>query len=383
MDVSNLHISDDGYNVYERLSSYRRNPSAFHVNLLGDVKLYVQALKFKMRDLIDLFASIFHRETPENKIKFANEIMFCTSPIDIDDQIKNELLDLLTWGPTAAISCMKIKPELSSEHQEYAEYQKEILKFRHDMVPIDKNYDAPHVLLSLCMDEQRYFAKYFNGFRWCRIQLHEHVGHSIPYLSANKYAVVNDDLWYVETDNFITKINLFHEEPIRSFYLPHPKPRDYQVCSDDQDVICISRNKFVSEVVPKPFRHDPHELTDWYQLRPHEYKTINNDDMMVYDVTTRNLSKRMKVCFQDSTDQLIELIELNDSCACCEYNIEPRQVMFNKTVVNDGYLRYRIPRDSRENCKYILVKTQTIVNFLNLFLNDSDDGAQNRKRKIH
>lgn len=261
------------YIAEKRLCSYIDEPNSFVINIPEDVELYKLALEIRMHDLINLFACVLTRETAENQLKFINQIPLLDYS-DIDDMIQKHLIDLLTWGPTSAITSVRINSYLSEQHREFAEYQKEIIEFRRDMIPIDKSYDAPHVVISLCEDEDRYFAKYFNGTRWCKIQLHEHVRFSFTSLCPNNYAIVGDELWYIDNDNVLTKIDLFHEKPIGQFYLPHPKPKDFQLCSDGRDIVLLSRDKRIAEVLPKPFHHEPFEVTDWYQLRPYECKTL-------------------------------------------------------------------------------------------------------------
>ena len=369
--------SPESHNSAEkRYSTYTKDPSSFVISIQEDVELYKMALKMKNHDLINLFASVLHRETAENQLKFANQVPLLNYS-DIDDMIQKQLLDLLTWGPTSAIASVRINPNLSEQHREFAEYQTEIMGYRRDMIPIDRNYEAPHVVISLCHNKERYFAKYFNRTRWCKIQLHEHVKSSFSYLSENKYAVIGNDLWFVESENVLTNVDMFHEKPIRQFFLPHPKPNDFQLCSNGSDIILLSRNKQIAEVLPRPFNHEPFEVTDWYQLRPYEYKTIfANEDLTIYDISTRDLCKNIKICFRDSIDSLFELCDKG----ICEYNIVNHEQMFKKTLSTNGHLRFRIPRDRRENCTYVLIETQNIVNFLNMFVTDSS--VKSRKRKI-
>lgn len=45
--------------------------------------------------------------------------------------------------------------------------------------------------------------------------------------------------------------------------------------------------------------------------------------------------------------------------------------MFNRKISSNGISQFQIPRDRRENCTYVMIGTQNIVNYLNLFKSES------------
>ena len=341
-------------------------------DLLCNVEFFVKAIENQNHTQIQKCLTHFSHETIENKFRFVNSLW-----VDLDNNVYKrlvlEILDILTWAPTSQISKIKINPLLSVQHRDLAEYQSEVLSFRSDMMPIHSSYDAPHVVLSLCANEKTYFAKYFNGTRWCKLQMHEHVLASLPDLTECQFAIVGNELWYI-SDDFLYNLDLFAERPIIYYVLSQPIPRDIQLCKSGETLIILSRDKKIAEVISKASVNQPFEVSEWYDLRRNEYAIqSSNEDFTTFEINLRYLRKSVNVCLSDKCNSLYH----TDNNIVGEYSINPNACLYRKTYLDSSHVKYDIPKDNRDISLYVLLDKTIFEQYLNQFYSYS--GTYKRK----
>lgn len=366
------------FSVNERLKVYLNDPDMFVIDIPSDTELYKYALNKKMSQLLVKFAKAFRKSSTEDKVAFFNSIPLSTENYN-NDILDHLFDDVLTWSSTCVIQNIKIDRSASKKHCCVANYRDDILTLRNDMIPIDKSYDAPHVVLTFDLNGTFLnFVKYFNGVRWCNLQMNDRLLTSLPFLETDKYAVLDNELWYIAYDTYLCRVPLFNNERVIRFPLPKQMPKKFQLCSDGKKIVLVSKHMQICEV-----SHDPHNrnevvIKQWYFARPNERLVVDsNDDFLLLDLYLREADTKMRVVFL-KTDNIFVVLKKG---IIYEYNVAAHQ-LFKQTCKLKKYERFVIPKDMKEN-EYarVLLPTELLSQYLSRFCETGPDHIKSRKKR--
>lgn len=364
-------FDEDEDSAVDRINQYLDNPDSFRVRIPNDVELYRHALKCDLGELIFKFVNILKKYPLDTQFAFINKIPLYNAEIRVGSQsapnpMLEYIFELLNWSSLELLSNISIDMYASTQHEYLYDYLEQLKTVRHDMYPIAKSYDAPHVILSLCKkpeNEEMLCAKYFNGVRWCRLQVDGNINSIIPLIETHKSVIFEDDMWYVKGDSYLAKKNLFRDDDVKYFPLPMPLPQDSQLCSNGDDIVIFSNQKQMAEIVPTHFSNASHKVSEMKKLTSCE--TISHDEYHdIYRVKSPELGKTMNVCFSKTDTSLLEL----DGDTLCEYVVIPHHV-FRQTSSIPKHKHYIIPKDSnQEDWVLTLIKTKTMKDYISNFI---------------
>ena len=342
----------------QKLQRFAANPDTFTVNICEDVELYHRACNWDLPYLKKKFLQDMREQTIENQCCFVNKISF-DQPNSLDgnisiDPIMNYLFDTIYFAPSYVLKKMNIDQYVSPAHSDIHEILKDMLSIREDMCKMSSDYKVPHVVLSLVDEENDYcFAKYFNGLKWCKIQLSEQLRSYVQDLKPRKYTVLGDELWLIHEDTLYC-INLFKERNVYHYILPKHKFQDIQICNNGESLILLSRDMWVAEIYSVNFSSFDFKVSKWYKLTEKDYKIISaNDNYALYDIRLKKRQCGFRACFVKS-DRILAGVTPNN---CFRYTL-------NRTKFEQHGSDVRIPSSPDTDSISILVDKNTIDRFL-------------------
>lgn len=373
-----IEYENDSFSVEVRMKQYLYDPSSFVIIIPFDIKLYQRALDTHMSDLLDRFDEAFCKSSVDAKVMFFNNIPIPNTE-QLDNKILNHMLDeVLTWSPTSVLRNIKIDRTTSDTHRSVADYHEGILALRNGMIPIDKGYDAPHVILTFDIDGTPLkFAKYFNGIRWCKLQMNDRVLTCLPFLDAFRYVVLDGELWYVAYDTYLCRVHLFIDKPVLRFPLPKGMPKEFQLCSDGKRLVLVSKHIQIAEVIHDSHVREKVTIEDWYSARPYERFIVDaTEDFTLFDLYLRTADTKIRVVYMKSFNIFVE----RKNNIIYEYCVAAHQ-LFKQTSRLKEYQRYVIPKDMTEkNYARVVLPTELLMWYLNRF-QDVGFGVSRKRRR--
>lgn len=349
--------------VDEKFERYLRNKNAFTVNISEDVDLYLRANNWddnflKLKFLQDM------RERPiETQCIFINAI-----PLDsaMDGRIGENIivfyiLDTLKFASTEVLRNMDINPAVSPIHSDLHECHQDMLNIRQSMCRMQSDYQPPHVAVSLTKSNVDFsFAKYFNGSKWCKLQLNEQIRSYVSALVPHKYTILGDDIWFIYDDTLF-RMNLFRETNYNSFILPKHTFQDIQLCNDGESLILLSKSMWVAEIYPVKYSDYDFKVSTWYQLTPNEYCTTSTTkDYHLYNINLRKQRRMFKAYYIKSQEKVYEFFKGH----LYGYRLDGNRFAEKNCEIV-------IPKCYEYNDMYCIVPKETIQHYLfKLFKND-------------
>lgn len=369
-------VTDD-VRIQKRLEQFHESQlhhRPFVVDLINDVKLYQVALDKRLSKLVKIFARSLAKESFETKVKFVNRVFLLPYEDELDKPIKILLSRSLEFATTKELMKFPIQPDLSERHQHFRYHQLALLDCRKEMVPLDKTYSAPHVMLSLFDDPEGYPAKYFNGNRWCRLQVNDFLEENLSHLNLHQFVVAGEKLFFVFEKKYLGVLHLFHNSPVIKIPLPSPVPSDTQLCSDGENVVLLTEDLNMIKVLPDA-NSVFYRVSDWRKLDHAEYRVVLNDAYLkVLQIKTPEEAKTLNICVQKTYDRLIKLEREH----VCTYTIAEHK-LYQQSFEGNNRSLFELREDIRGECHYVLVERKVLEDFLSRMSPESKSFSLKRK----
>lgn len=370
-------VSDDAH-VQARLEEFlesQRLHKPFMVDLVDDIKLYQVALDLRQEELVKLFVRKLAGQPFGAIVQFVNRVYLLPYDDDLDKPMMNFLARTLEFATTSDLKSFPINPDLSERHQHLCYHQLGLLNCRREMVPLDDMYSAPHVMVSLYEDPEGYPAKYFNGNLWCRLQTNEFLEEYLSCLNLHQFVVVGEKLVFVYEKRNLCVMHLFHNWPVTKIPLKMSVPQDAQLCSDGENLVLLSKDMNMAEIVPE-VNGVSYRVSEWRKLGPSEYRIVQEDVYCkILEVKIREEPKTLTVCFQKTYDRLMKLKGEN----VCTYTIDEHKLYSQTCGVRKRCL-FELREDNRGDCQYVLVDREVLEKFLERLSQKPE--ASSLKRKL-
>jgi hypothetical protein len=227
------------------------------------------------------------------------------------------------------------------------------------MVPLDKHYHAPFVMISLNDDAEGYVAKYFNGNRWCRLQVNDCIGGYLTSLSLHRFALVGDKLFFLDDEDCLCILHFFHNSLVVKVPLPQPVPLDVQLCVDQERVVLLDASLVMAEVIP--VEGQLYTIKDWRKLSKREYTILKSErNLRCYDIETKHQPGKIRVCYNNCSDRLIRI----NGDTLCSFTIDEHR-LYKERQVTDNEIAYDIREDDRGECHYVLIDRTVLEEYIN------------------
>ena len=365
------YIHEDDESDVDRMGDYLDDPTSFRIRIPQDVDLYKNAVNCDLGDLVFKFVNVLRTYPLDVQFDFINRIPLANAEIRVTGRttanpMLEYIFEILTWSTLDVLSGISINMFSSAQHEYLYDFLENIKEIRQDMYPIDKSYDAPHVVLSLSQQQdnwEMYCVKYFNGTRWCRLQVDGCINDIIQHLGVNNFVIVGEYLWFLKEDNYLGKINLFRDEDMKYLLLPFPLPADAQLCTNGEDIVIFSNQKQMAEIVPTQHSNQSHRVSDVKKVISCE--TVANEEYFdLYRVKSLELNKTIHICFSKTDSSMLEL----DGDTLCEYVVIPHH-LYRQTSSDPKHKHFVIPQDTNEtDWTFGLIKTNVIQEYISNFI---------------
>lgn len=364
--------------VERRLKEYlESHHSTFTVDVFKDIELYHIAIDLNVKHLIKIFVRALRSESFAKKIQFINNVPIHPIDDDVDRDLKSLIANELQFAKTQELSKHSIDPTVSPMHQHFRDVQLSILEFRRDMVPLDKHYHAPFVLISLNDDAEGYVAKYFNGNRWCRLQVNDCIGEHLATLSLHCFALVRDKLFFLDEDDCLNILHFFHKSQVLKIPLPQPVPLDVQLCVDQNRVVLLDASLTMAEVIPVEGQL-MYTIKDWRKPSKREYEILKSEtNLRCYDIKTKYQPGKIRVCYHNCGDRLIKI----NGETLCSFTIDDHR-LYKERKVTENETAYDIRVDDRGDCHYVLIDREVLEEYLNRLTPPDTEQTNPSKRKL-
>ena len=382
MRLDTVYEDDDDDGV-DRMNEYLDDPTSFRIRIPQDVQLYKSAINCDLGELVFKFVNVLRTYPLEVQFDFINRIPLANAEIRVTGRttanpMLEYIFEILTWSSLEVLSKISINMLASAQHEYLYDFLEIVKDIRQDMYPIDKSYDAPHVVLSLSEkddDEEMYCVKYFNGTRWCKLQVDGCINSIIQHLDPHNFVIVGEYLWFLKEGNYLGKINLFRDEDMKYHLLPIPLPNDAQLCTNGEDIVIFSNKKQMAEVVPTKYSNQSHRVSEVKKVM--SYETVASEEYFdLYRVQSLELNKTIHVCFTKTDTSMFEL----DGDTLCEYVVIPHY-LYRQTSSDPKHKHFIIPQDTKETDWTLgLVKTSVIQDYISNFISHSSI-SKNQKQK--